>query len=340
MMEGSQHRDYELLAEVYRGKNVEGALVDPQIESHHFGVVAVVDEQDRILISRGNIHLKTYIRSAAKPIQNLPLLECGCPEYFHFTDQECAVICSSHNGEPLHVEAVASILKKIGLDESYLQCGAHPPMHAASAEQLLKQGTPFTALHNNCSGKHAGMLACCVKNGYPVENYLDFDHPVQLQILQHIKDFSGASEVSRGTDGCSAPVFYMEILQMARIFAQLAAAKNEFTRRVVDVMGAHPYFVGGEKRFDTDLMLNAAVVAKGGAEGIHCTGVPANGKHPAMGIAVKIADGNFRAVYPVVTAVLHKLGVLNGSQMKALDFYVRTPLKNHAGKEIGFVQAV
>jgi L-asparaginase II len=332
--------NYEPLAEVYRGKNVDGKLIEAQIESVHFGAFAVVDDEGHVVTSRGDIRYKTFIRSAAKPIQALPLISAGGLEHFGFTARESAVICASHNGEPVHVEAVQGILKKIGLNESQLQCGAHPPGHGPSAEELVRKGEPFTALQNNCSGKHAGMLAACVKNTYEIENYLDFDHPLQLEILQFMKKLSGSKEIYRGTDGCSAPVFFLEIGEMARIFAQLASGKEELLKRSFSIMRADPYMIGGLNRFDTDLMLNSDVIGKVGGEGIHCVGIPPKADRRAMGLAVKIADGNFRALYPVVTGLLKKLGVLNEQQLEKLAYYVQTPLKNHRKKEIGYIRAV
>ncbi len=334
------HNNYELLAEVFRGTNRNGQLEGPRIESSHYGIVAIVDEDANPLFSRGNVHLKTYIRSAAKPFQILPLFESEAVPHFGFTPKECAVICGSHNGEPIHVENVRSILTKIGLEESHLQCGVHPPSLDSAAAQMHYNHERFTALHNNCSGKHAGMLACCVYNGWPIETYLEPDHPLQSRIAHYVREFSGANEeIFRGTDGCSAPVFYLEMIQMARMFAQLGAQKHPLLKKSFAVMRAEPYMIGGGKRFDTDLMLNSAVAGKVGGEGIHCVAVPATNTGKAMGIAVKIADGNFRALYPVVISLLKKLGALNENQIQSLSYYAHTPLRNHRKKEIGFIQS-
>ena len=331
--------NYVPLAEVYRGENIDGVLTNAHLESMHFGIFAVLDENDHLVMSGGNVHHKTFIRSAAKPFQVLPLLASGGIERFGFTSRECAIVCASHNGEPAHVEAARGILQKIGLTEAHLQCGAHAPYHGPSSEQLIRNGEPFTALHNNCSGKHSGMLACCVQNQYPVENYLDFDHPLQLEILNYVKEISGAKEIFRGTDGCSAPVFELTVLQMARLFARMASGKHELLNRSFSIMRAEPFLIGGTSRFDTDLMLHSNLVGKVGGEGIHCVAIPANAGRPAMGIAVKIADGNFRALYPVVTSLLTTLEVLNEQQLLSLAYYVKTPLKNHRRKEIGFIQS-
>ena len=331
--------NYAALAEVYRGKNIDGVLIDPRLESVHYGIFAVLDENDHLLLSAGDVHHKTYIRSAAKPFQMLPMLASGAIEHFGFTSRECAIVCASHNGEPAHVEAARGILEKIGLNVAHLQCGAHAPYHTASAEELIRKGEAFTALHNNCSGKHSGMLASCVKKKYPIETYLDFEHPLQLEILEYVKEFSGAKETFRGTDGCSAPVFELEIIQMARMFARLGSGKQDLLKRSFSIMRAEPFMIGGTSRFDTDLIQNSNVVGKVGGEGIHCVAVPPENDRPAIGLAVKIADGNFRALYPVVTSLLNRLGVLNEGQMQKLAYYVKTPLKNHCKKEIGFVQA-
>jgi len=331
--------NYVPLAEVYRGANLEGMLVDPRLESIHFGVFAVLDENNNLLLSGGNVHHKTFIRSAAKPFQILPLLASGAVEHFGFTPRECAVICASHNGEPVHVEAASGILQKIGLTESHLQCGIHPPYHAPSAEALIRRGEPFSTLHNNCSGKHSGMLACCVRKNYSVENYLDFDHPLQMEILNYIRELSGAKEIFRGTDGCSAPVFELEVVQMARLFARMASGKHDLLNRSFSIMRGDPYMIGGQNRFDTDLMLNSNVVGKVGGEGIHCIAAPSDGVRPAIGIAAKIADGNFRALYPVMISLLKQLGALNDQQMQGLASYSKTPLKNHRKKEIGFIKS-
>ena len=331
---------FELIAEVLRGKNENGKLTEPQVESRHYGIIAVVDEAGNVLFSRGQIAMKTYIRSAAKPFQILPLLASGTAEHFEFTSKELAVICGSHNGESEHVLAAASILKKIGLNESHLQCGTHPPYHVPSSDQILREGGMFAPLHNNCSGKHAGMLACCVFRKWPVENYLDFQHPLQLEIKNYVELYSGASDVFRGTDGCSAPVFYLEIQQMARMFAHLAAQKDPLLTRSFEIVRKEPFMIGGTRRFDSDLMASSNVVAKVGGEGIECIAVPASADQKAFGIAVKIADGNFRALYPVVISLLKRFEVLSEDQLQRLQYYDRTPLKNHIGKEIGWIQSV
>jgi L-asparaginase II len=327
------------VAEVYRGKNVNGALMDPKLESLHYGVFVVLDTKDNVVISGGNIHHKTFIRSAAKPVQALPFIASGGIERFRLTPKECAVICASHNGEPVHVEAARGILNKIGLTENHLQCGTHAPYHQPSADELIRTGQSPSTLHNNCSGKHSGMLACCVAKNYPVESYLDFEHPLQLDILRYIQELSGAEEVFRGTDGCSAPVFELEMIQMARMFARMASGTHEVLNRSFSIMRAEPYMIGGANRFDTDLMLNSGVVGKVGGEGVHCIAIPASGSRPAMGVAAKIADGNFRALYPMLISLLKQLGALNELQSQSLSYYAKTPLKNHRKKEIGFIQS-
>lgn len=329
---------YEVLTEVYRGKNINGRLKEPLLESVHLGMVAVADEDGKLILSIGDTDAEFYIRSAAKPFQAIPLFESGAVRHFKFTDEELALMCASHNAEPVHVQTAASILEKIGLEERHLGCGAHLPMHIASGEALLRENGTLNQLHNNCSGKHGGMLAYCVYHKLPVENYLDFDHPLQLKILTTIESMLGR-RLKTGTDGCSAPVFVMRVRDMAYLYAQLAAGKQKALATAFRVMHDHPYMVAGDDRFDTDLMKNSPVVAKIGAEGVECVAVPPMNGRKAMGITVKISDGNFRALYPVVISLLTRFHVLSDDQLQALKKYDPMVVLNHRKSEVGFIRS-
>ncbi|MFQ5709589.1 MAG: asparaginase, partial [bacterium] len=263
-----------------------------RVESVHRGHVAVVDAHGNLLASAGDPTCRTYMRSAAKPFQFMPLLVDGLDRVYHFTSKELAIMISSHNGEPLHVQAVASILKKADLSPNHLRCGFHLPLHKASADDFLKQETAPSPLFNNCSGKHAGMLVMSRHHGWPLESYLDPAHPVQVRIKETIARFSVLDEqdIEVGVDGCSAPVFYLPVSNMARMFANLSAGQEEATARVFDLMAGHPEMIAGTGRFDTDLMrvTKGRMVSKVGAEGIRCVGM--RGK-PPLGIALKVEDG-------------------------------------------------
>jgi len=323
--------DPALLANVTRGGS---------IESQHFGHVVVVDAEGRIVFALGEPRFVTYIRSAAKPFQAMPLFDDAVPEIFGFRDDEIAVIMSSHNGEPKHVDAVASILRKIGRSPEHLQCGIHSPLGTTVLHELRRRGEKPSVLHNNCSGKHAGMLAACVNRGWPAENYLDLNHPHQQRILQAVARWAWmpANGIGVAIDGCSAPVFAMPLFNMARMYATLVSAEEAIPQRIVQTMTAAPDMIAGAERFDTDIMraTNGRVIAKIGAEGIQCLGVTGGQR---VGIAIKISDGSHRAISSVALAVLHKLGLILDAEYEQLASYLRVPIRNHRQIETGFVEA-
>lgn len=331
-------QSFEVLTEVFRGKYISGKLVDPLWESAHLGIVALVDDDGKLIYSKGDVHFKGYIRSAAKPFQIQPLLESPAPTYFGFTDEELALMCASHNGEPVHVQTAASILQKIGLEEKHLGCGSHLPMHIPSGERMLWEQHEPSQLHNNCSGKHGGMLAYCVYNKLPVESYLAFDHPLQAAIKSKIESLLNAT-VQSGTDGCSAPVFHMEVYQMAYLYAQLAAQKTPALKKAFSVMHDHPYMIAGDDRFDTDLIQNSPAVAKIGAEGIECVAIPAMKGRKAMGLTVKIIDGAFRALYPPVISLLKNFDIISGEQLFKLAKYYPITITNHNKFAVGYIKS-
>ncbi len=319
-----------LLADVTRGG---------RIESQHYGHLAVVDADGKIVFALGDPRFVTFIRSAAKPFQAIPLYEDAVPEIFGFRDDDMAVVMSSHNGEPKHIDAVANILKKIGCTPADLQCGVHPPLGIAVVRELKKRGERPTVLHNNCSGKHAGMLAACVNRGWPHENYLDPEHPHQQHILQTIARWGWlpAIDIGVGIDGCSAPVFAMPLFNMARMYATLVSAPDAIPRRIVRTFASAPDMIAGEERFDTDLMrvTKGRIIAKIGAEGIQCIGV--TGDH-RLGMALKMSDGSHRAAPTVTLAVLLKLGLISTEEYAQLPSYHHVLIKNHRHLETGFIE--
>jgi L-asparaginase II len=332
------------LVEVTRGS---------MIESRHRGFIAVVDAAGAIVASLGDIGTPACFRSAAKPFQTIPIITSGAASRFGFTSRELAVVTGSHSGENEHLETVLSILNKIALDESALKCGAHMPFDDASAKRLRADNREPSALHNNCSGKHAGMLAFAKHIGEPVENYLDPDHPIQRRILSTLARFADApvDEIEVAVDGCGAPVFGLSVEAMARSYARLVGARHaeiepELTRAAVAVTGAmveFPEMVGGTRdRLDTDLMLVAKgeIISKVGAEGTQLLGVKPNERYPkGLGIAVKIEDGDIRrARDPVVIETLRQLGLLDDAQLAALARYARAPIFNLRKIEVGAVR--
>jgi L-asparaginase II len=316
------------------------------VESQHFICYAVVDANGRALQSRGDIDRLVYMRSSAKPLIATAMVASGAADRFAFSDEEIALAAASHSGEPKHVAAVQDMLRKIGLDENALRCGAHAPTHGPSADALCEAGQLPRAVHNNCSGKHAGILALAVHRGADPNGYLAADHPAEVEILNVCAQLLGVSvdRMAIAVDGCGIPVIAVPLRTAAHFFARLSDVErfpNDLVpalQRVVRAMIDHPDYVAGTHRFDTDLMTAAQpdVLAKGGAEGYHASAALKKG----LGMTVKVADGNYRAIAPFVTERLRNLNVLDARQLSALDAYQTPKVRNHAGVVVGEIYSV
>jgi L-asparaginase II len=285
-----------------------GALV----ESVHRGRLAVCDPEGNVLEAMGDPEAYIYARSSAKPFQALPLVLSGAAEAFGLTDEELAVACASHNAEEPHLAAVRSILEKAGLTEDDLQSGAHLPLYEPEADKLIRSGEDPRPIHGNCSGKHAGMLAVCVHEGYETATYRDPGHPLQRRILVLIAEVCGLreDEVLIAGDNCGVPAFALPLRSLATGLARVAtrnALPDELALaalRIGDAMREHPFMVAGTGRFDTDLMRSTDLLVKGGAEA-----VLAVGSRDGWGMVLKISDGALRGVRPVALAALGGMGV-------------------------------
>lgn len=322
------------------------------VESRHRGHVVAVDGAGRTHARLGEPETVTFLRSSSKPHQAVPLVGSGAADRFGFTPRELAVACGSHSGQDVHVETVAGMLRKIGLGEDALRCGVHEPFDAETARNLRERGERPGILRNNCSGKHAGMLALALHLGADTATYDHPENPVQQAILRAIAQFSGvpASDIALGTDGCGVPVFGMPVRSMALMYARLVAPPAEFdepTRRtcarVVEAMVTYPEMVGGTReRFDTEVMRAAAgrVVSKVGAEGIYTAGILPCERWPGgLGLAFKIEDGEDRRARPTVAIeALRQLGVLNADALEALSPYASFPVRNHRGDFVGEIR--
>jgi L-asparaginase II len=322
-------------------------------ESRHRGHVVAVEPDGNIVARLGAFETVTFLRSSAKPFQALPLVVSGAADRFGFTDREVALACASHNGEPIHTELVASMLKKIGLGPEALKCGVHEPYSAEAAQQLRERGEAPTVLHNNCSGKHAGMLALALHWNAPTETYNKAEHPVQIAIGEAIAQFSGVpiEDLAVGIDGCAVPVFGMSVRAMALAYARLVAPPSSFDKatrnaceRIVRVMSAYPELIGGTSdRLDTEIMRAAPgrLVSKVGAEGVYTAGVLPNDEWPnGLGLALKIEDGDDRRARPtVVIEALQQLGILQDEALEAVARYAFFPVLNRTGEVVGEVRA-
>lgn len=313
-------------------------------DSIHYGSVAVVDRDGRLLFAAGDPSFVTMTRSALKPLQALPLVAAGGIERFGFAIEQVALLCASHSGEPRHVAAVADMLRRAGCSPDQLQCGVHPPLFYAAREELPPPGVAFTPLQHNCSGKHTGMLAYCRHCGLPTESYLAFDHPLQQAIRQAVAHCTGVAEASlaAGIDGCSAPNYAVPLSALAYAYARLAGGEDARYGRapmiLAGAMSAHPEMVSGARRNDLTLMHagRGDWVTKVGAEGIQAIGVRSRG----WGIAVKVVDGNARGLHPATVAVLEQLGLLDAAQRDELSAWREPAIRNYRGIVTGAVSPV
>ena len=322
-------------------------------ESRHRGHIVAVEPDGKIIASLGSPHNVTYLRSSAKPFQALPLLLTGAADRFGFDDREVALACASHNGEPIHTEVVASMLRKIGLGPEALKCGVHEPYSPEAALELRARGEEPSALHNNCSGKHAGMLAVALHLGASIENYESPENPVQKAIADVLSRFSDVSvtDMAIGIDGCTAPIFGITVKAMALAYARLVSPPASFdtitrnaSERIVRVMTTYPELIGGTSdRLDTEIMRAARgrLVSKVGAEGVYTAGVRPCEEWPnGLGLALKIEDGDDKRARPtVVIESLRQLGVLRDESLEAVARYAFFPVKNRRGDVVGEISA-
>jgi L-asparaginase II len=312
------------------------------LEVVYRGAIAVVDTRGQLVASAGDPNLTTFLRSSAKPFQLLPLVESGAADRFGFSNRELAVMAASHNGEEFHIQAVVGILRRLGLDVNALQCGIHPPAYPPAARALEDAGQSPSPLHNNCSGKHSGMLAQCLDRKLPIEGCLDPQHPIQVTIKRTLAELAGLSSdsIEIAIDGCSVPTFAIPLAASAQAFAWLASPsrlgepRRSALERIASAMMAHPEMVAGTKRLDTDVMRagKGRIVVKGGAEGYYGIGLLPQG----LGVALKMEDGDAgRGRNAVVVEVLRQLGALDDDGLAALGHYAAGPTRNHRGLTVG-----
>ncbi len=311
-----------------------GALV----ESMHAGVVAIAHADGRIVGSIGDIGRPVYPRSAVKPLQALPFLESGAAERFGFGAPEIAIACASHAGTPRHASLVAAMLAAAGLTPAALGCGVHEPFDAATAHALIRAGSAPSALHHNCSGKHAAMLATAVHMGGPTGGSWRPDHPGRRRGRAALEALTGSRLEPGvcGIDGCSVPNWAIPPAGLAAAFARLASGaglppdRARAAARIVQACMGEPDMVGGPGRLDTVMMarLRGKVLMKGGAEGAYCGALPERG----LGFALKIDDGAKRGAEAAVAALVARFYAQ--AHAAAPD----TRLRNWRGLEVGEVR--
>lgn len=309
-------------------------------ESSHAVHAAVVDARGRTVATVGDPDRVTFFRSSAKPMQALPLVEDGVADGFGFTVAELAICCASHGAEPRHVALVEGMLDRLGLSPDALECGAHPPMHGPSADALARSGRAPGKIHNNCSGKHTGMLALALHHGWDPTGYAGAGHPVQRRMRDEVARWSGrpAADIPVAVDGCGVSCFALAVRDMAAAYARFAdqARQGGSARRVVDAMTTNPWAVAGEGRLCTDLMAqtHGRLFAKVGAEGVYGAGAPAEG----LGVGLKVEDGGWRAAGVALLAVLDAVGLLAEDDRRALEGWAHPPVHDTRGEVVGRVE--
>jgi L-asparaginase II len=328
------HHPDPVLVEATRG---------PLVESLHHGAVCVCNADGRLVAAWGDVERAVFPRSAAKPLQALPLIETGAADHFALSEQELALACASHGGEARHVSAVGDWLRRIGLTEADLECGCHPPTNIDAARALLAAGLAPSALHNNCSGKHSGMLTTALHMGEPTKGYIGADHPVQRRITAAQGEMTGTAPhlTPFGTDGCGIPTFALPLSGLATAMARMAnpaglgPVRQKAIERILAAMSGYPELVAGTGRLCTDVMRSVpSVVIKGGAEGVYIAILPKLG----LGVALKIDDGASRAAEVAILAVMRHLGALRADEEAALRERCLPTLFNAAGKPTGMLR--
>jgi L-asparaginase II len=293
----------------------------------------------------GDIDVPVFLRSTAKPFIAAAAVREGIVERFGFETHEIALMAASHNGEPFHISAVRSMLKKIGLSEDALACGPHAPYDTASAEALLREGVEFSPVHNNCSGKHTGILALSVLLGSGTSAYRDPSSPAQRRILALCARACGieVDEFPIGVDGCGIPVFAVSLRRAALAFARFATLDGLDDRdagalKVVrDAMMAHPEYVAGTGEFDTVLMLagHGTIAAKSGAEGVHGLAQVA----ARAGLVLKVVDGGARAVPPATMELARRTHLFDATVRDELESFTNVTVFNRGGLAVGSIRA-
>lgn len=318
-----------VLVDVFRGDRVE---------SCHRGAIAIADAKGRLVLALGDVETPVYPRSAVKALQAIPLVESGGAETFELTNAELAVACASHTGERVHLEAVASLLAKANLRERDLACGAHWPISEVTSRELLRAGRRPRAIHNNCSGKHAGMLAAAVHLGFDPSGYETPEHPLQVTIARILSETCGVAlePDDMGIDGCSLPTYAMRLRSLAQGFARFGTGtgllpdRARAAKRLMEACFAAPVLVAGEGRLDTKVLrgLSGAAFTKGGAEAVHCAVLPELG----LGIALKADDGAKRGAE---RALVEILAALVPKARRVLNDELDGALNNWRGRRVG-----
>ena len=309
-------------------------------ESIHVAYAVAVDANGEVLFSTGDPHYLTCIRSSLKPFQAAASVKAGAVDAAGFNDKELALMCASHKGEEMHIETAERMLDKLGLGVDAYECGSHYPSDTTSRHRMIRENKVAKPLHNNCSGKHAGMLALAKYLSIDFTDYIQKEHLVQRTILEYVKSISGLEDLPIEIDGCSAPTPFMTLQNIAILFQVLAADKNPELIKVYNAMSSFPEMIGGTNHFDS-LFINALKgrgITKVGGESIRGISLKTEESGP-IGLAIKVLDGNFRALPVATMKLLEHMGLLDRKELGYLDQFKSSTLTNHNGIEVGRIEA-
>ncbi len=308
-------------------------------ESQHRGAYVVTDASGKVVRAAGDVARPVFPRSAIKSFQCVPLIESGAADHFGITDQEIALCCASHDGDAMHVKVAAAILAKAGLGEALYECGPQWPDNLHAHHALVREGQVPRSIHNNCSGKHAGMLALARHLGVPTEGYSNPDHPVQRRVVKTLEEYCDVdiSKAPAGIDGCSLPTWALPLKNLALGFARLAAPQSKAGLRIIAAVRANPEMIEGTIGFDT-LVMRAVprLFLKYGAEAVNGGAIP----HAGLGFALKVDDGGKRAAQVAVAGLLASLDVWTAEEKSLLQGFATITLKNRRDTAVGAVEAV
>lgn len=315
----------EIVAVIRRNSNIENI---------YSGWICIINDNKEIQYKKGNIKDKTFLRSVCKPIQAIPILDTN----IQVSQKELAIICGSHHGNKKHLEVLKKLLVKFSVNPIELQCGIHMPFDEAEKKYLIKNNKIPTVLHNNCSGKHTGMIAVCREKNWKIQNYLDLNHPLQKSIIKTLKELSEYAEISYGVDGCGAPTFCLPILNISYLFSNFTKPKEKKHLKIIQAIKNYPFYLGGDKQIDSELIKASGgnLISKVGAGGLIVISRDGNS------IVVKIADGSslIRETTAVRLLVKRKWITLKQIKDTILEEYYYGEIKNHAGKIVGSIESL
>lgn len=325
------------------GRCIVEALRGGHVESIHRVHVAIVHADKGLIASAGNPAHQSFVRSSIKMFQALPFVEAGGVERFGLTTEELALCTASHGGEPFHVATARSILAKAKVTEGALACGPHLPLYEPAAHAMLCAGEQPGRVHNNCSGKHSGMLAHCVQQQWVTNGYHRTNHPMQQRVVSTLRQWMRIErdDMDLAVDGCGLPTFAIALDAVAEgcaRFAAAVAAGDAAPSAIFNAMVTHPEYVAGTDRLDTDLMRAAGIplFAKVGAEGFYAAGIPAL----KLGVALKVEDGSKRAAEPAILRVLQKVDAITQAELASLAKYGEPEIVNTRGESVGLLHTI